>query len=365
MNGKTYSLLVSTIGLPWGYRGAVYTIEGSKIPAVYTSTALTKRYNIKKAIIVGLDAVAFPEKYEDIMLIDKRIKELKKAKESPIQSLFSFFRERSEAEGYQEVLRMELSAKEKFLREKPGDVYSFFLSQDGFKLNVESYSIIKVNISNIAAEVAKEALKALSDVNDREINVILDITHGLNWLPLQTEKGLELGLKLASFVYSKKINLQVFLSKSIKKVTSDPMEPERGEIEKVFERSFYMDDSLREITWSLMNSMDKLPNVAILAFFFEISAPLAVAKYVNENWDKISSDFAQLKDELSVSAKYYSEWLRSETKGLWVPGKGMSLNNMEYFMNKAVKTVYPIGEELLKDELKILNNIQNNVQKKY
>ena len=363
MSENGYSLLVSTIGVPWGYRGAVYSIEGSDIPATYTATALTKKYRIKRALIVGLDSVNFPEGQDDQKLIMKRIEELKKAKEGLFQSFLRSFRKASEAESYRDVLMMELSAKEKFLQEKPSDVYSFFLNQEGYRPNVESYEVVRVTIGNIAAKVALAALSALRDVTDKEIRVMLDITHGLNWLPLQAERGLELGLKLASFTYSKDIKLEVFSSQSIRKVTSEPNRPEMGQIVKLSERFFYRDESLREITWNLLNSYGKLKRVPLLAFFLELSAPIAVTKYVNESWDEIEKDFAEPSDELSVAAGSFSGWLRSLTSGMWSRDTGISEQNLNTFIKKAVNTVYPIGEVLLENEISKLKQIHIRNQK--
>lgn len=364
MSEKEYSLLVATIGEPWGYRAAVYSIDGSEVSAIYTATALTKKYKIKKAMIVGLDSVAFPQDSKDQSIIMSRIDELKKANQGPDRSIFSFFRKGDE-DLYRKVLMMELSAKEKFLAEKPPDVYSFFLEQDGYKLDVEKYEVLKVNSQNIAAKVAEGALAALKDIDDEELNVLLDITHGLNWLPLQTEKGLELGLKLASFTYSKSINLDVFSSQSIRKVASDPAKPERGAIVKLSEASFHKEESLREVTWSLLDSFGKLKHVPLLAFFLELSAPIAVVRYVNESWSDIEKDYAGSSDEIGVAARYFSEWLRSTTSFMWTPGTGISMENIMSFIKKVIRPAYPIGEALLEKELKKLRIIMGNAKLKF
>ncbi|MGC8569577.1 MAG: TM1812 family CRISPR-associated protein [Nitrososphaeria archaeon] len=357
MPDGVYSLLISTIGLPYGYRAVAYEIDGRRYYSMYTASVLTQHYRIKRVIVVGLAGVGYPSKNSEDS-IRSRIDELEAVLRGSSSDIFASLPE-EEREAYKRALEEELKIKKRFIDEKPEDIYRFFLSQEGFSLRSEDPQpdIIYVTQSDIPVKVAERVIDALSGEKEEQVNVLLDISHGLNWLPLQTERGVELGLKASSFSFSKKIMLEIVSSEN-KEKPADLRMPEKEQLTRFATLTFSEERSLKEAVWQLMGSYGKMRLIPLLAFFLEISAPLAVTKLISENWSEVEGEFSGSTEEIGVVARAFSCWLRNAVKGLWVPESGMSERALSDFVGRVIKAINPLGEELLRDQVKRLKDIK-------
>ena len=357
MPDGVYSLLISTIGLPYGYRAVAYEIDGKKYYSVYTASVLTRHYSVKHVIVVGLAGVGYPSKSSEDS-IKKRIDELETVLQGSSSDFFSYLPE-EDREAYKKALEQELKIKKKFIDEKPGDIYRFFLSQEGFSLRSEDPQpeLIYVSQSEIPVRVADKVMDVLSQEKGEQLAVLMDISHGLNWLPLQTERGVELGLKASSFSFSKKITLEIVSSEN-KEKTADLRMPEKEQLTRFATLTFSGERSLKEAVWQLMGSYGKMRLIPLLAFFLEISAPLAITKLISENWREIEEEFSGNPEETGVVARAFSCWIKNVAKDLWVPESGMNERALSDFISRVIKAINPLGEELLRDQVKKLKDIK-------
>ena len=308
------NVLIASVGEPWGYVPATYNVNGVEVIANFSGSALSRVREASRGLLVYLNGTSPRDGAQ------KRLDEISRELQSSDGEI---------ATAYVEAVQVLEKVISEGLHDE--DLIRTYFAQPHYSI-AAFQEYIKVPWPDGGQIDLKFILEGqLSDfiIRSGADHVLLDITHGPNFLPVALDSAARWACRIASAQLGYEITLEVH---SVSSVRAWGGGMPRGSVSRVESVTFRPDSSMRELAWRILEEeppsgidpfLSSAAEASAAAILFSLPLPMVMLADEAPDWKASSSGW-------EASAHALLSGIKRVVKGSGAePGHPLSLEETE------------------------------------